>query len=429
MNIVRERTAVAARPRGVGRLRSQLALGLLLAVVIPALVPAVLFGAPVLLTNPSVIGTAIALMAGVMLYRRLTTFPGVRNIEYVLPAFSIAYGAVILALFFARIDYSRLQYGASFMVATLLFLAIATQLSKIHGRAFFVVPFGHVDSLLQIRDVAWIPLTEPVLPPLLISGVVADLRSDFSDDWERLIADASLSGAPVYHVKQLSESLTGRVDIEHISENNLGSLIPNLGYFKLKFLLDLFVAMALLPILLPLFAAIAIAIRLDSPGPIFFRQMRLGYRGVPFRVFKFRTMQDRRHANLGPDHRRQAAMTEHGDERITQVGRFLRRSRLDELPQVFNILRGEMSWIGPRPEAQELADWYEAELPFYRYRHIVRPGITGWAQVSQGHVAQLSEVHEKLQYDFYYIKYFSGWLDSLIVMKTVQTVLTGFGSK
>ncbi len=117
------------------------------------------------------------------------------------------------------------------------------------------------------------------------------------------------------------------------------------------------------------------------------------------------------------------------DERITRLGRLLRHSRIDELPQIINILKGEMSWIGPRPEASILAEWYEGELPFYSYRHVVRPGITGWAQVNQGHVVEVGDVHEKLQYDFYYIKNFSLWFDVSIVLLTVKTILTGSGAK
>jgi len=112
-----------------------------------------------------------------------------------------------------------------------------------------------------------------------------------------------------------------------------------------------------------------------------------------------------------------------------RVGGFLRRVRLDELPQIFNVLRGEMSLIGPRPEAVPLSRWYESELPFYFYRHIVRPGISGWAQVHQGHVTDLDAVHQKLTYDFYYIKNFSAWLDILIALRTIPTMLSGFGSK
>ena len=126
---------------------------------------------------------------------------------------------------------------------------------------------------------------------------------------------------------------------------------------------------------------------------------------------------------------REASMTSSDDKRVTRVGQFLRKSRLDELPQIFNILRGEMSWIGPRPEALALSRWYEKDIPFYRYRHIVRPGITGWAQVNQGHVFEVDDVRAKLHYDFYYIKNFSVWLDILITMRTIATMLTGFGAR
>ena len=126
---------------------------------------------------------------------------------------------------------------------------------------------------------------------------------------------------------------------------------------------------------------------------------------------------------------RSDAMTRDHDPRITRLGAFLRKSRIDELPQILNILKGEMSWIGPRPEAAPLAEWYESQLPFYQYRHIVPPGITGWAQVNQGHVTDPDDVLDKLHYDFFYIKNFSIWLDMLIVLKTLRTMLTGFGAR
>jgi lipopolysaccharide/colanic/teichoic acid biosynthesis glycosyltransferase len=116
------------------------------------------------------------------------------------------------------------------------------------------------------------------------------------------------------------------------------------------------------------------------------------------------------------------------DARVTRFGRILRQYRLDELPQIINVLRGEMSWIGPRPEAIALAQWYEREVPFYSYRHIVRPGITGWAQVHQGNVAAPDAARLKLEYDFFYIKNFSFWLDAVIVIKTVRTIITRFGA-
>jgi lipopolysaccharide/colanic/teichoic acid biosynthesis glycosyltransferase len=107
----------------------------------------------------------------------------------------------------------------------------------------------------------------------------------------------------------------------------------------------------------------------------------------------------------------------------------LRKTRLDELPQAWNILLGDMSWIGPRPEARDLADWYEQEIPFYSYRHIVRPGITGWAQVNQGHVTDIGSIEAKLRYDFFYVKNLSLWLDLLIALKTLRVVARGFGAR
>jgi lipopolysaccharide/colanic/teichoic acid biosynthesis glycosyltransferase len=213
----------------------------------------------------------------------------------------------------------------------------------------------------------------------------------------------------------LSESLTGRVEVGHLSENSFGSLIPTRGYYHFKSMTDFVAALAVAPLLIVPMLVVALAVRLDSKGPALFRQRRLGRAGQPITVFKFRTM--RLHE------------IDEQDDRITRLGRFLRKSRIDELPQIINILKGEMSWIGPRPEALVLSSWYTGEIPFYRYRHVVRPGISGWAQVNQGHVAHVDQVHEKLQYDFFYIKYFSPWLDLLILFRTVKTMATGFGSK
>jgi len=269
-------------------------------------------------------------------------------------------------------------------------------------------------------------LREPKLPPGRAPVLIADLRSEMDPKWERLIATTAVAGHPVYHLKQVQESITGRVEIEHLSENSFGSLLPNHSYNKVKRLFDLALALALLPVLLLPGLAIALLIKLESPGPAFFRQLRRGYRGNTFIVVKFRTMVHR------PDQEasgKDAAITRDGDRRVTRIGRFLRRSRIDELPQIWNILRGEMSWIGPRPEALALSEWYEAELPFYSYRHIVRPGISGWAQVNQGHVSDLEDVKEKLHFDFYYIKNFSAWLDLLILGRTIAIMFSGLGAK
>ncbi|MEO1029348.1 MAG: exopolysaccharide biosynthesis polyprenyl glycosylphosphotransferase, partial [Pseudomonadota bacterium] len=225
--------------------------------------------------------------------------------------------------------------------------------------------------------------------------------------------------------KQLRESLEGRVFVEHISENTQGHLAPDSLYAPMKRYIEFCTAIIALVALSPLLLLFALLIRLDSKGPALFKQTRMGYRGRPFTVFKFRSMrvQDENARNTNTD------MTQSDDDRITRIGRFIRKTRIDELPQIWNILRGEMSWIGPRPETLNLSRWYEGEIPFYRYRHVVRPGITGWAQVNQGHVTSVDDVREKLEYDFYYVRHFSIWLDILIVIQTIRVVLTGHGAK
>ena len=290
-----------------------------------------------------------------------------------------------------------------------------------------MVPFGTVRRLSEMDGVRWVRLPGPQ-PDLLrrCDALVADFNADLPPEWEAFLADAALAGIIVYQVKPLLESLTGRVEIDHLSENSFGSLVPARGYFHLKTVLDWLVALAVLPVALPVMAGAALAILLDDGGPVLFRQKRVGHRGHLFEVIKFRTMR------AGPHHAldaRAAAMRGELDPRITRVGAALRRSRIDELPQIFNVLAGQMSWIGPRPEAEVLSLWYVGELPFYHYRHVVKPGISGWAQVNQGHVAEVRDVHRKLQYDFYYIRCLSPWLDVLILFKTAKTMLSGFGAR
>ena len=373
------------------------------------------------------IGTALSVLLGTFFMRRLAGYPGARATSYILPVFSASYGFVLTIFFFIRFDYGRFQFAASFITCLLWAYAARFIIARQRKRRLAVVPAGTVDRLANIESVEWRWLGGPDRDVHTYDGLVADFRAELSDDWERLLADKAIAGVPVYHVKQIEESITGRVQIEQLSENNFGSLIPGLAYIEIKQWLDFAAAVVAAILLLPLLIFIALLIKLDSPGPVLFRQVRMGYRGQPFEVFKFRTMRHVESANGSPD--RTEAMTVDGDPRITRIGGFLRRTRIDEIPQLVNIIRGEMSWIGPRPEALVLSDWYESGLPFYRYRHIVRPGITGWAQVNQGHVTDMSAVNGKLQYDFYYIKYFSPWLDALIALRTVRILFTGIGAR
>jgi lipopolysaccharide/colanic/teichoic acid biosynthesis glycosyltransferase len=172
---------------------------------------------------------------------------------------------------------------------------------------------------------------------------------------------------------------------------------------------------------LPLFPFIALLIKLDSRGPVFYTQQRMGRGSKPFRAWKLRTMTD------GAD-RNNVHWTTDNDDRITRVGRIVRKTRLDEVPQLLNIFKGEMSLIGPRPEALSLVEMYTREIPYYPERHMVTPGITGWAQINYPYGNSIEDTRQKLMYDFYYIKNRSVILDLMIFLRTIRIVLTGKGA-
>lgn len=362
---------------------------------------------------------------------RLKTHANARHLSYVIPVNFVAFSGVLTVMALLRLPFS-----GSFFLAGASCALLMSFLTAVYGRRLvkphLVVPGGRAAELNLTGH--FVPA--PSLGDLeeLIAGkwrkwaIVADLHYPHSERCERIFAKAALAGIPVYHFRQIAEMQSGQVRINHLSENDLGSLIPNVSYASVKRVIDFLGALILIPLCLPFFAVLAILIKLDSPGNAIFIQQRMGFRGEVFRMYKFRTMRERRVADHGLA-QREDAMTTSDDDRITRIGHFLRKTRMDELPQMLNVLLGEMSFIGPRPEACSLSEWYEAELPFYSYRHIVRPGITGWAQVNQGHVTDVTDVLSKLRFDFYYIKNISLWLDVLITLKTLRVIATGLGAK
>lgn len=365
-------------------------------------------------------GCTLSFISACLVIRQILRFPMAQGSSHVVPTLLISFGILLGILVLGRIEFSRYLIISSFLLSVIWCLAYAHGLNRMRRLTLGIVPFGAALELEVDGKFATAVRIGPERSIVGCDAVVADLRADLPDAWERFLADCALQRLPVYHFKQIYEWLTGRVHIEHLSENQFGSLLVPRYYEAAKRLADLLLGLLLSPLLIVLMVGIAILIKLDGPGPVFFVQERMGFRGTKFRMIKFRTMKPE---HQGPHH------TEDNDARITRVGRVLRRHRLDELPQIINILRGEMSWIGPRPESLALAEWYEADVPFYRYRHIVRPGISGWAQVHQGQTAGLNEAMEKLQFDFFYIKHFSPWLDLLIAMKSVRVLLTGYRSR
>jgi sugar transferase (PEP-CTERM system associated) len=217
------------------------------------------------------------------------------------------------------------------------------------------------------------------------------------------------------------EKLTGKIGGQRL---RLGQLVFTgtsrwaLFYKRARRMVDVILAVVMGLLAAPMMALTALAIKLDSRGPIFYSQERVGHHNVPFRIVKFRSMRTDAEAN-GP------VWAGEGDSRVTRVGRLIRKTRIDELPQLINILRGEMSLIGPRPERPVFVEQLEQHIPYYSERHLVKPGLTGWAQVRYPYGASFEDAREKHQYDLYYIKNQSPMLDALILLETVRTVLFG----
>jgi exopolysaccharide biosynthesis polyprenyl glycosylphosphotransferase len=233
---------------------------------------------------------------------------------------------------------------------------------------------------------------------------------------------AAQLGITVQPMAVVYENCTGKIPVEHVGDQWYVAvpselILPPL-YLVWKKTLDLICGICGLLVLLPLLPVIALCIYLDSPGPIFYSQERIGLRGKAFRIYKFRTMRP------DAESEGQARWAADSDPRITRIGRFLRATHIDELPQLFNILRGDMSLIGPRPERAGFIRELEKSVPFYGYRLTVKPGLTGWAQVKYRYGRTGHDALIKLQYDLYYIKKQSFMLDLFIILMTVIEVLS-----
>jgi sugar transferase (PEP-CTERM system associated) len=252
---------------------------------------------------------------------------------------------------------------------------------------------------------------------------LADARGMLPMD--KLLEMKLADGVRFDHLPSVYEEYTGKIAVENLRPS---WLIFSEGFRKTralvtaKRLLDVSLASVGLLIAAPVMGLVAIAVRRSSPGPALYHQTRVGQNGRPFTVHKFRSMRADAEAATG------AVWAQKGDPRVTGLGRFLRRTRLDELPQLWNVLRGDMSFVGPRPERPEFVSDLTQQIPFYGQRHAVRPGLTGWAQVRHSYGSSVADALQKLQFDLYYIKHMSIAFDLYIVLETTKTVLMRRGS-
>jgi exopolysaccharide biosynthesis polyprenyl glycosylphosphotransferase len=274
------------------------------------------------------------------------------------------------------------------------------------------------DGVPVLGEVADLPY---LVRRLEIHEVIVAIEQGLRNNLFEWLVECQANGVRVSLMSDLYEKLCRKIPVEYIDSAWAVHVMQDRPIFNrldlaFKRLLDLGLAIGGLLVLLPLLPFVTLAIRLDSPGPIFYRQIRCGRAGRPFSIIKFRTMTTDAERDGKP---RWAAKN---DNRITRVGQFLRKTRMDELPQLFNILRGDMSFIGPRPERPEFVEELQQKIPFYRTRLMVKPGLTGWAQIHYDYGSSVEDALIKLQYDFYYVRYWSLWLDLYIIFHTLGVV-------
>lgn len=373
------------------------------------------------LTNV-IIGSLLSYSISSLMMHKLGRFPGSRPLTYLLPTVAISLLALIAGINILRLEYSRLALGIAFFVVLIItYLEFKYLQNKQNGR-YAVIPFGFYQPLIELSKRKFTLLTTPEINKNEYVGIILDNSAELPDEWKQFVAEALANDVHIFNAVTAYESVSGKSPLDHYGETSYGELQPAPLYLILKRILETILIILSAPISIPVVLLIAIAIKIESKGPAFFTQKRIGKGGKEFLMYKLRSM-------CLDSEVEGAKFAGEDDPRITRIGKVIRKLRIDELPQFINILKGDMALIGPRPEQASFVKEFEQVIPLYSYRHVVRPGITGWAQVTHGYAADEDETREKLAHDFYYVKNLSLWLDLDIVFKTIKTMATGFGAR
>ena len=255
--------------------------------------------------------------------------------------------------------------------------------------------------------------------------IVKDIKNPKFKNYLKRLFELKINGLKVISYKEFNESIQKKIDINQINEewlleSNGFDILNNESQKNIKRGLDIIIAIILMVLASPIALITAIVIKFESKGPIIFKQIRIGENGKKFKIYKFRSR--RIH-----DEKKYPKYTLDNDDRITKFGKFMRKTRIDELPQLFCILKGTMSFVGPRPEWDILVNEYKEKIPYYNLRHMIKPGITGWAQVMYPYGECIEDAKRKLEYDLYYLKHQDLILDVLTIMKTAKIVIFGKG--
>ena len=279
-------------------------------------------------------------------------------------------------------------------------------------------------ELFEHKNIEWVKQgAGPTSIQERVDLVAVDDESPLAQITQNSQLSGFFFGIPRISAFVLLEELSGKVKLSSLTASVLSTISPPRAYFLTKRIGELVFVIVLSPLVFVLCLLLGTLIKIDSAGPMLFRQRRTGLNGKEFWITKLRTM-----THDLTELPKERFATE-ADQRITQTGRWIREYRLDELPQFWNVLRGEMSLIGPRPEQPEFVRQFRSSIPLYEIRHTVRPGITGWAQIRYGYASSEEQAREKLEYDLFYIKHMSVWLDFNIVLRTLTTIILRKGAR
>ena len=350
--------------------------------------------------------------------------------------FAILIGSgAITALFLVL--FREVYYSRRFLILTAVgWLVLATAHRIVRRRRPWTERVGLITGEKQLAEdlvasphaeVVWVldpSFDGPTELPDRDVTLAVDLRAILSERVARHLSSCDFAGYTIRPLTSIYEEHTGRVPLVHLPEGweISAPLLAVAPWLPGKRVFDVATTAVTAPLWLAIGLLVGIYVKFASPGPAIFRQERVGQGGVPFTIFKFRTMILEAEKD-GP------RFATEDDQRLIRGGRFLRKSRLDEIPQLWNVLKGEMSLVGPRAEQVPFAETFRQKIPFYEHRHLVRPGITGWAQVNYRYADDQADTIEKLTYDLYYIKHMSPVMDISVLWKSVWTVLTGAGAR
>ena len=380
----------------------------------------------------TVAGIALAALAGLLLYALVYLISQKGSLPRLGIGFFLVFASVLTLIW--RLVYIRISTNQAFMHRVLIIGAgsagetLVKVYNKLRPKPFLLVGFMDDDPTKVGNELEGFPILAgndrllEIIEAKAISEIIIAITGEMQGSTFQILLDAQQSGMEIIPMPSLYEELLGRVPIHHLESEWLIRTFVNDarvdGFYEMgKRLLDILVSLAGLSICILLTPITAILILLDSGFPIFYNQIRSGKSGKLYNIYKFRTM----YQDAEKDGK--AQVTHEHDERITRVGTILRRTHIDELPQFWNVLYGDMSIIGPRAERPELIIEYQKHIPLYRARLLVKPGMTGWAQVNYGYSATLAQTVVKLEYDLYYIKHRNIVMDILIILRTMSQVI------